>query len=395
MTAAQTANSTLNSNVLYVALELGKDSWKLAASVGVGQKARLRDVPGGDRLALMIQIQAAKSRFGLPSEAKVKCCYEAGRDGFWLHRFLTSKGIENIVVDSSSIEVSRRRRRPKTDRLDARKLLTMLMRYANGEEHVWSVVNAPTETDEDQRQLHRELKMLTNERTGQINRIKGLLITQGVRVEKINKTFAQDIEKMLLWSGSTLLPHIKQRLKREFERLQLIDEHMRAIEEERLKILRGSSSSEAVEKTRRLMDLHGIGIGSAWIFSTEIFAWRKIRNRRQLGSLTGLTPTPYDSGGTDREQGISKAGNRAVRSVAIEVAWSWIRYQPLSALSSWFTKRFASGNTRQRKIGIVAVARKLIIALWRYLETGEIPEGASLSSWKKKRQCRRGGLSTG
>lgn len=393
MTAAQKANCTVTGgNVLYVALELGEGKWKLAASVGIGQKPRWRDIPGGDRLSLLLQIQEAKRRFGLPTDATVKSCYEAGRDGFWLHRFLSSRGIENIVVDSSSIETSRRKRRAKTDRLDAGKLLTMLMRYANGEDRVWSVVNVPSETDEDQRQLHRELKTLTEERTVQINRIKGLLALHGVRIENLKRTFAQDLETMLLWNGSTLPSHLKGRLNREFERLQLIDKQMRTLEEERLQELR-QSSSEVVEKARRLMDLRGIGINSSWIYSMELFGWRKLRNRRQLGSLTGLTPTPYDSGNSDREQGISKAGNRWIRSVAIEVAWSWIRYQPFSALSAWYTKRFAKGNTRQRKIGIVAVARKLIVALWRYLETGEIPEGATLSDWKGKLRCQRGALS--
>jgi transposase len=321
----------------------------------------------------------------------VKCCYEAGRDGFWLHRFLLSHGVESIVVDSSSIEVNRRRRRAKTDRLDAVKLLTMLMRYANGEDRVWSVVNVPSEEDEDQRQLHRELKTLTDERTAQINRIKGLLISQGVRVEEIKKTFLRDLEKTRLWNGSALPSNMKQRLQREFARLQLIDKQMRELEEARLRELR-TSSSEAVKKARRLMDLTGIGIESAWIYSMEIFGWRKIRNRRELGSLTGLTPTPYDSGNGDREQGISKAGNHWIRTIAIEIAWSWIRYQPLSGLSGWYIKRFANGSTRERKIGIVAVARKLIIALWRYLETGEIPEGATLSEWKDKLRCRRGRL---
>ena len=392
MTAAQKAECTQESKVLYVALELGQSNWKLAASVGVGQKARIRDVSGGDASALLSELQAAKTRFGLSADAKVMCCYEAGRDGFWLHRFLLSQGIENVVVDSSSIEVNRRRRRAKTDRLDVRKLLAMLLRYASGEDRVWSVVKVPSETDEDQRQLHRELKTLTDERTGQINRIKGLLISQGVRLEDVRKTFVQDLEKIRLWNGSPLPSHMKQRLQREFARLQLIDTQMRQLEEARLHELR-NSNSEAVQKARRLMDLTGIGIESAWIYSMEIFGWRKIRNRRELGSLTGLTPTPYDSGNGDREQGISKAGNHWIRSIAIEIAWSWIRYQPLSSLAGWYIKRFASGSIRERKIGIVAVARKLIIALWRYLETGEIPEGATLSDWKYKLRCRRGCLS--
>jgi transposase len=390
MTAAQT-NSNLGSNVLYVALELGLGKWKMAASTGSGQKPRLRDVEGGDKEALLREIQAAKTRFKLPANTEVKCCYEAGRDGFWLHRFLVAHGIENVVVDSSSIEVQRRRRRAKSDRLDAGKLLTMLIRFIAGEERVWSVVNVPSEADEDQRQLHRELKTLVVERTRQTNRIKGLLISQGIRIEDITCTFARDLAKMRLWNGSLLPACVKKRLEREFERLQLLDQQMRVIEEERASEIKQASTVGA-EKARRLMALKGVGINTAWIYSMEFFSWRKIKNRRELGSLAGLTPTPYSSGDSEHEQGISKAGNRWIRSVAIELGWSWVVHQPLSALTMWFSKRFAHGGARQRKIGIVAVARKLLIALWRYLETGEIPEGATLSEWKKKVYCRRGSL---
>lgn len=389
MSATQT-NSTTHENVLYVALELGQNKWKLGAGVSCNQKTRFEDVPGGDTVTLLLRIRAAKERFGLPADAKVKSCYEAGRDGFWLHRMLLSEGIENVIVDSSSIEVQRRRRRAKSDRLDAGKLLTMLVRFAGGEARVWSVVNVPSAEDEDQRQLHRELKTLTEERTRQINRIKGLLVGQGVRLEEIKASFCQDLEEVRLWDGSPLPPHLHRRLRREFERLQLIDKQMRVLEEERNQELR-TSTSKAVEQARRLMELHGVGINISWIYAMELFSWRNIRNRRELGSLTGLTPTPYTSGDSAREQGISKAGNRWIRSVAIELAWCWLQFQPQSALSIWYQQRFGDG-TRSRKIGIVALARKLLIALWRYLETGEIPQGAILSDWKKKLQCRRGSL---
>jgi transposase len=267
----------------------------------------------------------------------------------------------------------------------------MLMRYGSGESRVWSVVNVPSETEEDQRQLHRELKTLTHERTRQSNRIKGLLVGQGVRIKAIQSTFVRELEQMRLWNGSALPPHVRQRLQREFERLQLLDKQMRALEEERAHELR-NSSTQAVEIARRLMTLDGVGINTAWIYSMEVFSWRKIKNRRELGSLTGLTPTPYDSGDSEHEQGISKAGNRWIRSVAIELAWSWLAHQPLSALTGWYLKRFANGSSRQRKIGIVALARKLIIALWRYVETGKVPEGATTCDWKHKVQCRRGSL---
>jgi len=390
MSATQTQFTT-HENVLYVALELGQNSWKLAASVSCSQKTRFQDMPAGDTLTLVLRIQAAKARFGLPADAKVKCCYEAGRDGFWLHRMLLNEGIDNVVVDSSSIEVQRRRRRAKSDRLDAGKLLTMLMRYSGGETRVWSVVNVPSIEDEDQRQLHRELKTLSEERTRQINRIKGLLVGQGVRFPEIKPTFCEELERVRLWDGSPLPSHLHRRLQHEFERLQLIDKQMRVLEEKRVQELK-TSTSKGVEQARRLMELHGVGINTSWIYAMELFSWRNIQNRRELGSLTGLTPTPYASGDSAREQGISKAGNHWIRSVAIELAWCWLQFQPQSALSVWYQQRFGDG-ARSRKIGIVALARKLVIALWRYLETGEIPEGAVLSDWKKKVQCRRGSLS--
>jgi transposase len=391
MSAART-DSTVSAKALYVALELGLKEWKLAMSVGLGQKPAFKTVEGGDTLDLLKQIARAKTRFGLPADAPVQSCYEAGRDGFWLHRFLASRGIENAVVDSSSIEVNRRRRRAKSDRLDAAKLLLMLMRYAGGESRVWSVVNVPSLADEDQRQLHRELKTLTDERTRLTNRIHSLLACQGVQLQEIKNTFLQDLQQVRLWNGDPLPPGLHRRLQHEFAHLQLVDKQLEVLEKERLQEIR-TSSSEGVKKARQLMELRGIGAGSSWMAAMEVFSWRKIKNRRQLGSLVGLTPTPYASGASEHEQGISKAGNRWLRSVAIELAWSWVKFQPSSRLTLWYYKRFALGSKRQRKIGIVALARKLLIALWRYLQTGEVPDGAVLSDWKRKGYSRYGRLS--
>lgn len=391
MSAAQ-MNSTASANVLYVALELGLKEWKVAMSIGLAQKPRFESVAGGDTLALLKAVDKAKVRFRLPADAQVKCCYEAGRDGFWLHRFLLSRGIENVIVDSSSIEVQRRRRRAKSDRLDAAKLLTMLMRYAGGEDRVWSVVAVPSPEDEDQRQLHRELKTLTEDKTRLTSRIKSLLACQGIQLARITSAFLQDLEAMRLWNGQALPVHLHRRLEHEFAHLQLVDRQLEALEKERLREVR-TSSSKGAEQARRLMDFRGVGVTTSWIASMELFSWRRIKNRRQVGSLVGLTPTPYASGDSEHEQGISKAGNRWLRSVAIELAWSWVSFQPDSKLTIWFNQRFASGSTRQRKIGIVALARKLLVALWRFLETGEIPDGAVLADWRRKGYSRHGTLS--
>jgi transposase len=364
--------------VLYLALELSEKEWKLGFTVGFGQRPRLRNIPKRDIKALQSEIHLAKQRFHLPGTTPVISCYEAGREGFWLHRCITSLGIHNLIVDSSSIEVNRRARRNKTDRLDAKKLVNMLIRYHNGEDKVWSVVRVPSSEIEDYRQLHRELTALTKERTQHINRIKGLLASQGVYVQ-VDSSFLKKLEEIRLWDGSKLSPLMHARLVREHQRILLVEEHIKEINDLRHSLLR-TSQDPAILQVRHLMKLKGIGINSAWLFVMEFFAWRNFRNRREVGALAGLAPTHNQSGGTKHDRGISKAGNRYVRNIVVEIAWGWVRYQPNTKSSRWFQENFASGPKRIKRIGIVAVARRLLIDLWRYLETGVIPEGAVLKS---------------
>jgi len=373
-----TSNDTTEKRKLYMAMELSQKEWKLGFSVGPGQAPRLRSVAGRDLGGLMAEIRLARERFGLGEEVEVESCYEAGRDGFWLHRYLEREGVRNLVVDSASIEVSRRFRRVKTDRMDLGKLLVMLMRYHLGEKKVWSVVRVPSVRAEDERQLHRELMGLKRERTRHINRIKGLLASQGVVME-VGAGFMEAIGEVRLWDGSGLPGRLRMRLDREYERKGLLEQQIDLLEKEREEVI-CTSQEEAVEQVRRLLRLKGIGVNSAWLYVMEFFAWRGFRNRRELGALAGLTPTPYQSGDSSKESGISKAGNRPVRGMAIEIAWAWLRYQPDSALSRWYQRRFAEGSSRVRRIGIVALARKLLIELWKYLETGILPEGAYLKS---------------
>ena len=383
MTATHNTHCTAsNTPVLYLALELGASSWKLAFTVGLGQKPRLKSVTARSTLGLLLEIKAAKRRFGLPEDAPVLSCYEAGRDGFWLHRFLLAHGVQNQVVDSSSIEVNRRQRRAKSDGLDATKLVAMLIRWHNGERKVWSVVHVPSVEQEDQRQLHREMIKLKAERTAQANSIKGLLAGLGLCVI-VDDTLPAQLEKVRQWDGAKLPSSLQQRLLREFERWRLIDRQIRDLEGERSAKIRDDRTPH-VEKVRRLLNLKGIGDNGAWLLVDEFFAWREIKNRRELGSLSGLTPTPFASGESQREQGISKAGNRRVRWMMIELAWGWLRYQPESELSRWYQRRFGRGNSRLRKVGIVALARKLLIALWKYLEGGEVPAGAEEIGWDNK-----------
>jgi len=318
----------------------------------------------------------------------VRSCYEAGRDGFWLHRWLGEHGLENVIVDSASIEVNRRSRRRKTDRLDAGKLVTMLMRHHAGEK-LWSVVRVPSPADEDRRHLHRDLEEMKAERTQHINRIKGLLHGVGVRLTEINGKFRQRLAELQTPHGDSLPSGLRQRLLREFERMQYVQQQIEALERQREQIARDGDGQPHVEKTRKLMQLRGIGLHSAWVCVVELFGWRQVKNRRELASLVGLTPTPYNTGESEREQGISKAGNRRLRVLLVQLGWGWLHYQEQSALSQWYRRRFGSGSARQKKIGIVALARKLLVALWKYLEHDEVPEGAILVDWEGKLTGRR------
>lgn len=377
MKTATTPNgaSAAVESVLCVAFELSASQWKMAFSPGLGQQPRYRTVRAGDLVRVQEEIARAKARFGLARDARVVSCYEAGREGFWLHRELVKAGIENRVVDSASIEVNRRARRAKTDHLDAGKLVGMLLRWEAGDPKVWRVVRVPSVEEEDRRQLHRELKSAKEDRTRVTNRIQSLLFAQGIRLEKVKDLPA------LLDSGhraGTLPTRLRARLEREWRHVLLLEETIRELEAERRKLLRSTADDPATECVRKLLQLCAIGMNSAWVFALEFFSWRQFQNRGQIGGLAGLTPTPYQSGTDRREQGICKAGNRWIRGMAIEIAWAWLRYQPDSELSRWYRERFGQGSTRLRKIGIVALARKLLIELWKYLQTGTPPAGARL-----------------
>lgn len=374
--AARTEKHSQVSTFLHLALELSQNSWKLAFSTGLGQKARHRNVPAGNATALMAEIDKARERFGLGEQAPVVSCYEAGRDGYWLHRYLVENGVQNSIVDSASIEVNRRARRAKSDKLDVDKLLTMLIRYHLGERKVWKVLKVPSLDAEDQRNPHRELQELKRERTRQVNRIKGLMATQGVRMRGRN-SIELDLDRLRLWDGRPLPDCLKRRLQRLYARIAFLDGQIDEIREQRAEQLMYSNTPE-IQKVRQLMLLKGIGPNSAWVFGAEFFTWREFKNRREVGALAGLTPTPYQSGEMHRDRGISKAGNRFIRGIIVQNAWAWIRYQPESALTKWYQERFAAGGSRLRRIGIIALSRKLLIALWRYVDYGEIPEGAIL-----------------
>lgn len=359
---------------LFMAMELSNKNWKLAFSNG--EKLRYVNVIAGDQKRLRAGIASAKEKLGLSADCQVWSCYEAGRDGFWLHRCLTGMGVENLVVDPASIEVNRRKKHLKTDRLDAERLVRMLMRYVvHNEKTVWRVVVVPTEQQEDERRMHREGERLKVERGAHMNRIRSLLILHGVRPRKIART---DNSEARDWQGKPLSAALREEIQREQARLEIVDQQIKALESEQRKRLK--SPSNAVEqKAAKLLKVKGLGPVSAWLLAKEVF-WRNFPNRRKLGALAGLTGTAYASGNTTVEQGISKAGNRRVRYTMIELAWMWTWHQPDSELSKWYQQRFGSGSKRLRRIGIVALARKLLVALWKYVEFDQVPAGAKIAA---------------
>jgi len=360
---------TGTTDVLYVAFELADRKWKLAISDGKRAPSRYT-VDAGDTTAVAGCVARAKSRFGLTDPVVIRSCYEAGRDGFWLHRWLLEQGIDNVVVDSASIEVNRRARRAKSDRLDADKLLAMLMRYHGDEPRVWSVVRVPSAQQEDARRLHRELERLTREQTAHRNRVRSLLVLHNLRVKSVG---GRSWQRWWEAHAERLPEGLGGEIEREVTRLALVQAQIKTLQATQSEQLANGMQPQVAKLAR----LRAVGAGSAWLLTAELFGWRRFANRREVAGCVGLTATPFDSGDSHVEQGIAKSGNRRVRRMLVEVAWNWLRYQPHSALSQWFNQRFA-GSPRLRRIGIVAVARRLAIALWRYVEFGLMPPGAEL-----------------
>jgi transposase len=369
------AESTGNGAVLYMALELSARQWQLAFGVGLATPSRRRTIAAGDRGALGHEITAAKRRLGVPATAPVRSCYEAGRDGFWVHRLLASEGVTNLVVDSASIEVNRRQRRAKTDRLDAEALLRRVIRYWLGERDQWKVVHVPTVEAEDARHAERAIATLIAERTRQRSRIHSLLATHGVRL-RITAQLGGRLAGLTTPDGAALPPGVSARVALAWRMLQTVETELRQARRAQQASVR-AVATPAAQRVLRLQQLKGLGLGSAAILAKEVFA-RDLRNRRQVGALSGLVAVPYRSGASGHDQGISRAGLRHVRRVMVELGWAWVRWQPQSALTQWYRARFAAGGPRLRRIGIVALARKLLIALWRYSEQGIVPAGAVL-----------------
>ena len=363
------------------AIELSKQSWVIGFNTPLSEKISRRTLSGCDWKGLLELIEDVRARVSreMGRAVAMMSCYEAGYDGFWLHRQLEAHGVRNYVIDPASLQVDRRARRVKTDRIDAERLLRSLMAYLRGEPKVWSVVRVPSVAEEDARRLHRERDRLVLERVQHVNRIKGLCALHGIYdYHPLRPQATARLEQLRTAQGGELPPRLKSEIKRELHRLELVVEMIATLEAQRDAIVEDEASTHLnAEKIRNLHKLKAIGPEFAAVLVGEIFH-RSFDNRRQLASYVGVTPSPFQSGSMAHEGGISKAGNRKGRTTGIELAWLWLRYQPDSDLSIWFRARVGIMKGRIRRIAIVALARKLLVALWRYLETGLVPRGAVL-----------------
>ena len=391
----------LHDTSLFLALELSRSAWLIAVSMPGSDKVSKYKIAAADTVALRTLLARLKVQSERHCGAPVKlvCIHEAGLDGFWVDRLLQANGVNSHVVDAASIAVDRRSRRAKTDRIDVEKLLRTLMGWARGERRICSMVRPPSPEQEDERRLTRERGTLVTERVRHVNRIKGLLATQGVfDFEVIRQDRRKHFDKLRRWDGEPLPPRLKAELLREFDRLELVLSQIAVLEAERDRALEvqqkqppPAAPAEAANGKPVVMPAHtddagalllrlrSIGPEFASVLSLEAF-YRSFANRREVAAYAGLVPSPWKSGSIDVEQGISKAGNPRLRKTMIQLAWLWLRHQPGSALSRWFHERVGQRRGKIRRLTIVAVARKLLVALWRYVTQGLVPDGAELKA---------------
>jgi transposase len=374
MIAAVRSEVSVNEPILYLACELGKKDWKLALTSGFAAVPWLQTVSSGDLAGIAHVIRAARQRFGLPLTARVLSCYEAGRDGFWIHRALGRCGVENRVVDSASIEVNRRARRTKTDRRDAQKLVLMLVRVCAGDREAWAEVRVPSVEAEAARHGSRERTALVQEEPRLRNQIGSWLATWGCRVTARRRQAPGWWTSVQDWADAPLPASVQARIARADARLAVVREQRRALDAEQTAATRAAAPASP---RARLVQLKGVATTSAAVLLDEGLVWRAFRNRREIGGLLGFAPMKYESGASSHDQGISRAGNTRLRSTMVQLAWSWVHWQPHSALTQWYRAHVGRGK-RVRKIGIVALARRRLIALWRYATQGVLPVGAVL-----------------
>jgi transposase len=368
---------------IFISLELSRSVWLITSlTPGGGEKMSKHSVRAGDVAALLARFLELKQR-ALARTGKsfpIVTIQEAGLDGFWLHRLLEQEGLESHVVDPASIATSRRRRRAKTDRIDGEALLRALLAHKRGEPRVCAMVKAPTPEEEDRRRLCRERKVLIAERVEHVNRIKGLLFAQGISdYEPLRRDRRQRLDELTTGDGRPLPTHLRTQISRELDRLELLLNQIKLTEAERDALLAVQQTASPPPAGRMLLDFRGIGAEFAAVLWLEGL-FRQFDNRRQLAAYAGLAPTPWQSGLIDREQGVSKAGNARLRTTLLQLAWLWLRHQPQSALSRWFHERVKRDGGRMKKTTIVALARKLLVALWKYVAAGVVVDGAVMKA---------------
>lgn len=370
--------TTSHCGTIFMAIELSQKTWLVTLHSPDRDRISRQKLEGGDHAGLLALIEKVRARVKVKLEAglQVVSCYEAGYDGFWLHRLLEAHGITNFVFDAASIAVEQRSRRAKTDRIDGEVLLRTLMAYLRGEPRVVRIVRVPTEEQEDARRASRERDRLVTEQTAHTNRIKALLRLLGMAVGNPRRgDWLAWLEQQRDWQGQPLPPRILAEVRREHARLMVVRQQLAALEQSQA----AEAPAPMAERRDHLQRLKALGPAFSGALVHELF-YKDFRNRREVASYCGLTPSPWKSGGIDREQGISKSGNRRARQKAIELAWLWLRHQADSALSRWFVARTANAGKRAKRIAIVALARKLIVALWRYLTVGLVPEQAMMKA---------------
>jgi transposase len=382
MQASTTASTpiTERNSTIFVAIELSQKTWLVTLHSPDKDKISRHKLEGGDHAGLLGLINRVRDRAAraLGAVPAVASCYEAGYDGFWLHRLLMAAGITNYVIDPSSIAVEQRARRVKTDRIDGEKILRTLMAYLRGEPRVARMVRVPTPEQEDARRATRERHRLVKEQTAHTNRIKGLLRLHGFAVgNPRRRDWLTGLAQQRDCQGQAVPPRILTEIENEHARLMLVRKQLDAIERAPAAADPTPAAAEMTRRSEQLLRLKSLGPAFSTTLTQEVF-YKDFSNRREVGSYFGLAPSPWQSGGTDRDQGISKAGNPRARCAAVELSWLWLRHQPDCELSQWFRQRTLNASKRTKRIAIVALARKLMVALWRYLTTGLVPAGALL-----------------
>lgn len=388
------APASAERSTLYAAIEISRKSWVVGIKSPASERIGLHSLAAADveGLGALIEQQQAKAARALGHEPRMLCCYEAGYEGFWLARWLDQAAapVATVVLDPASLLVNRKAKQRKTDRIDAKKMVRALLAHDRGDTAVLSRVRVPSVGEEDRKRLHRERRRLVKERTSLTNSIKGLLMLQGVfGLEPRRKSFEEKFAQATTAYGEPFPPLARQEILRLVERLSLVERHIAEVEAERDEVIRQGEAlsapvgledggAQAAAKAAMLTRLKGIGENDATVLTNEIF-YRKFRNRRELASWVGIAPAPWSSGDTQRDQGIGRDGPAWVRAQLVQMAWRWLRFQPDSPLCKWFEARTAGSRGRVRKVMIVALARKLLIALWRYVETGLVPTGVKFA----------------